>query len=127
MTINNRSILGPANPYDDGKLPASAVDGQQQAASTVIGDQQSLETETRRDATVSAYRHAETLAGKIGSDAGAGGEQIGRGPDRFTTTGTAPTDGGTGIGTVTDAGGPLVTRDNGADDPRGSAYGKAVG
>jgi hypothetical protein len=99
----------------------------QPAASTAVGDQQSLETRERRDATVAAYRQAETLAGKIGSDAGAGGQQFGRGQDQFTTTGTTPADGGTGIGTVTDAGGPLVTRDDGADDLRNSAYGKAIG
>jgi hypothetical protein len=114
MSITQRSILGPVNPYDNGRAPASQVDGQQPAA-TGTTDQASAETQTRRTATEAAFRQAQTLAGGI-SNAGAAGEQIGRGPDAFRTTGTTPTDGGTGVGVSTDSGGPLTIRTDGADE-----------
>jgi hypothetical protein len=123
MSITQRSILGPANPYNDGKPPASYVDGQQPAASTAVGDQQSLDTQDRRAATVSAWHGAQALAGKV-SNAGAAGEQIGRGPDTFHTTGTTPTDGGTGVGVSTDSGGPLTIR---PDSSTGDGTGIAIG
>jgi hypothetical protein len=122
MGAQRRNILGPANPYDNGQPPASRVDGEQPAA-TGTTDTASAETQTRRDATEAAFRQAQTLAGGI-SNAGATGEPTGRGPDGFSTAGTAPTDGGTGVGVSTDSGGPLVTRDAGTDD--GSQFGKAI-
>ena len=78
MTIIQRSTVGPANPYDDGLPPASQVDGKQPAATTAFGDQQSLDTQDRRDTTVSDFCEAQELAARV-SNAGATGEQIGPG------------------------------------------------
>jgi hypothetical protein len=83
MSISKRSILGPANPYDDGLPPASQVNGDQPLATTAFGDQQSLDTRERR---VAEFREAQELAAKI-NNAGATGEQIGRGRDTFRTAG----------------------------------------
>lgn len=84
MGLNNRSILGPVNPYDDG-VQANRVDGRQPTSSGPT-DQASQDTQAERDAQVAAFREAQAFTSKIADDNTAGGVQLGRGPDTFTTT-----------------------------------------
>lgn len=121
MSIQHRSVLGKPNQLDNGLKPASAVDGGNPSPSGVT-DQSSPETEQRRNSLELAYREARNAAGAFDGD-GAAGVQIGRGPDTFSQHGPVA-GGGTGDVVAPDA---LVTRDGGADDPRGSAYGNPVG
>jgi len=107
MAINNRSILGKPNPYDDG-AQSNYVDGcHDSGRSSMIGkttDQGSVEDADRTE----AYRYIGQVQRLSGIPADADG---------------STSAGGVAVGNPDD----LVTRAEGADGLDNSAYGKDVG
>lgn len=77
----NRSILGPANPFDNGLGGVNQVDGGSNVLDTAPsstpagGDQGSTDTLAARQAEADAYRQAQRAAGLV-SRAGAAGTVV---------------------------------------------------
>jgi hypothetical protein len=126
----NRSILGPANPFDDGEK-ANYVDGGTNALdrpnntnpAPAFSDQASTDTQAERAQLAQAYRDAQRTA-ELVTGSGAGGAVVAAAGEAVTyAPGSAVDYSGAGA-TVGDEG-PIVTRSAGGDD--GSGYGKAIG
>lgn len=131
MAVQRRDIFAGNQSADNGAKAVTYTPGGDDSLSArepytaplSVTDQASAATEAERGGLESAWRDAQRAAGAYVYD-GATGAQVGRGPDSFATRGDIATDGG--VGDVV-AATPLVTRTDGADDPRGSAYGKSIG
>jgi hypothetical protein len=126
MSVTRRNILGPpadlgakANQVDGGDDSLSAR--QPYTAPTTLTDQTSPQTEAERGGLETAFKESQRFTSQIGSDAGSGGLQLGRGPDTFTTEGNVQP--GNGAAVVA-ASGDVVLRNSGA--PTGDGTGEAI-
>lgn len=129
MSVQRRNILGPAadlgpkaNQVSGGDDSLSAR--QPYTAPSTLSDQTSPQTEEERGGLESAFKQSQQFSSQIGADGGAGGLQLGRGADTFTTEGHVEQGNGTAVVGAT---GGVVLRADGGDDPAASAYGKAIG
>jgi hypothetical protein len=132
VAINQRRILGPANPYDDGQK-TNYVPGQEPSSgrsgttgvidydTSAVSDQGGVGTAAARAAEQDAFRAAQRSAGLI-SGAGAAGTVVAPAGDVQTEGNVQPG----GPGAVVAASGGVTVRADGGDDPAGSAYGKAI-
>jgi hypothetical protein len=131
----NRDIFA-GNPPADNHLPAlTQTPGGEDSLSnrqpqfipptSVKTDQGSPETARERNDLQGAYRDAAKAARAIRNDAGAGGTVVGI-PSGFEQIGHIADADGAGPADVVAPEPPIITREGGGDDPRNSAYGKAI-
>lgn len=132
MSINQRSILGPANPLDNGLTNAAAVNGAQPVAPS---DDQGSDAIGRHGDLTASFKSSYS---KHGGDKGDGSQGIPLGGGDtdygFSTSsgdggpgdhdGDTPSQPGSGFGKGIAGELPLVTRTSGDS---GSGYGKTIG
>jgi hypothetical protein len=90
MALQNRSILGPANPFDNHLAPAgtAGIGGDKSLdrpvdSAPADGDQGNSDTLEARTALSDAYSEAQRVSATF-SGSGAAGVQLGRGNDDFS-------------------------------------------
>jgi hypothetical protein len=134
VAIQNRNILGPASPFDDGQKAATYTPGGDNSldaphASGPVGvtDQSSAEFAPRAAQNEAQFRQAQHLACGV-TNAGAPGEQIGRGADRFALSGQiAEADGAGPADVIAPEGNNLGLRASNFTQWDNAAGGQAVG
>lgn len=127
MSINQRSILGPVNPLDNGLAPASQVNGAEPMAPT---DDQASDAIGRHGDLTAAFKSSYS---KHGGDKGDGSYGIplgSTGSDYGLNTSASPgsdePSGNSGYGKGIAGELPLVTRSTGGDSGA-SGGGKSIG